>query len=281
MSKFGRTWLVVNTASGSNSDESVAAVCAGLTQGGATPARIIDIQSDGAPTRDVIEAAGVGLLAVFGGDGSINSVVAAMQGWDGDVLVLPGGTANLLAHALHGEREAPEIAASLASMRRIARNCVRSARKTALIELLAGPGATWSDVREELRGGAIADLADSALEAVRQSTGDAMVAIIEPPLGRELGYAGVRMVPEAQGMAVSGYVTQGIGDVLRQGIALLRRDFREGPHDTLGDHREIVCHSLDGSPIELMIDGERATGSSEETFSLAPLAVHLLAGGHD
>ena len=57
-----------------------------------------------------------------------------------------------------------------------------------------------------------------------------------------------------------------IADYARQGVALLRRDFREGPHDELGWHRAIVCRSSD--PIELMIDGERATGSCEERFEV-------------
>ena len=117
------------------------------------------------------------------------------------------------------------------------------------------------------------------MEAVRQSTGGAMVRVIDPVLGREEGYAGVRMEPLGDAMSADGYGAQGIADYVRQGIALLRRDFREGPHDELGHHRAVTCESIDGSPIELMIDGERATGQSRETFSLAPLPVNLLASG--
>lgn len=60
---------------------------------------------------------------------------------------------------------------------------------------------------------------------------------------------------------------------------MLRQDFRQGPHEDLGAAREIVCRSQGDAPIELMIDGERRTGAHEERFSLAELAVDLLASG--
>jgi hypothetical protein len=274
------TWLLVNTASGSNSDEATQAVTEALAGAGAAPARVVDIKRDGCPSRADLEAAGVATLVVFAGDGTVNAALTTIEGWDGAVLVLPGGTMNLLAKAVHGDRDAAEIAGELASLKPIHRCCIRSSQGTATIELLAGPGATWSDVREEMREGAIAGMADRAVEAVRQSTGGAMVRVIEPAVGREEGYAGVRLEPQADVLSADGYGAQGITDYVKQGIALLRRDFREGPHDELGHFAEVTCASIDGSPIELMIDGERRTGGPRETFSLAPLGVNLLASGN-
>lgn len=271
-------WLLVNTHSGSNSDEATGAVKAALGEAGSAPSRVLDVKADGVPDRTMLDSAGVTILAVFAGDGTVNSALTALEGWVGRVLVLPGGTMNLMAKALHGDRDATEIARGLAALRTVRRSCIRSSRGTAIIELLAGPGATWSDVREEMRDGAIAQVADRAMEAVRQSTGGPMVRVVEPVAGRAEGYAGVRFEPHDDGLSVDGYGAQGIADYVRQGIALLRRDFREGPHDELGHFAQITCASIDGSPIELMIDGERATGGARETFSLAPLGVNLLAG---
>lgn len=54
-----------------------------------------------------------------------------------------------------------------------------------------------------------------------------------------------------------------------------------GPGAKWGDVREgLRERAADGSQIELMIDGERASGRSEERFSLATLALDLLATGH-
>ncbi|MCK9543103.1 MAG: diacylglycerol kinase [Novosphingobium sp.] len=275
MTQRGQTWLAVNSASGSNDRDAVNAVVTALEEGGRKPDRVIDISREDAPSRDGLD--GVGLVAVFAGDGTVNALVTGLEGWNGDVLVLPGGTANLLARALHGEADAAEIARRAGAMRPVRRSCVRTGGGTALIEVLAGPGAMWSDVREDMREGELAAMADSAVAAVKQSTSGPMVRIADPAMGREEGYAGVRLEPGEGGFAVSGYGAQGVGDLVKQGIALLRRDFREGPHDELGSHARIRCESVDGSPIELMIDGERSTGASHETFSLAPLAVNLLS----
>lgn len=270
-------WLLVNTASGSNSEQATDSVCQALMTADAAPARLLDIKADGLPAQAELEAAGVDTLVVFAGDGTVNAVLTSLHDWTGAVLVLPGGTMNLLAKALHGDRPAEDIAAGLAWMRTVRRQCVTSSQGTATIELLAGPGATWSDVREEMREGAIADVADRALEAMRQSTSGPMVRVIDPAVGRDEGYAGVRLEPLADAMTTDGYGAQGITDYVLQGIALLRRDFREGPHDELGHFTQVTCASIDGSPIEMMIDGERATGQPRETFSLAPLPVNLLA----
>jgi hypothetical protein len=266
------TWLVVNASSGSNSEAAVKDVVAALTGAGHAPARIIDILSAGVPRMKDMPRAG--LLAVFAGDGTVSSVVAGAQGWDGAVLVLPGGTANLLARALHGDADAAEIASQVESLTPANRGCIQTSKGIGLIEVLAGPGASWSQVREGLRERQPADIAGSTIEAVKESTGGPMVLLDEPAgVGREEGYAGLRLVPADGKLAVSGYGPRGIGDTLRQGLALIRGDFRDGPHDELGLHPRVVCRSADGSPIEL-------TGEAAETFLLAPLAVNLLSLRH-
>ncbi len=276
------TWLVVNAASGSNGDDSVETLSCALASAGREPARVFNLQADALPTRGEVDAAGVSLLVVFGGDGSANAVVRALEGWAGEILVLPGGTANLLARALHGEADAESIIALLGTgqLASVRRTCIRCAGTAALIEVLAGPGATWSDVREDLRDGGAIAAAGSAIAATRESANGAAVRIVEPPLGREEGYPGVRMAPDGPHIIVDGYGPQSIVDFVKQGVALLRRDFREGPHDELGEYPELLCHSIDRSPIELMIDGERVTGGAEEKFSISPLEVNLLAAFH-
>lgn len=278
----GTTWLVVNGASGGNAEDSVASLEKALAKAGRRPARVIDLQCDECPDRAAVEEAGVDLLAIFTGDGSANAIITRLDGWTGDVLLLPGGTANLLACDLHGSEQVEAIIAALGAGRLSAppRQVIRCSQGAALIEILAGPGATWSDVREGLREGDIGGIAETALEAARQSTAGPMVRVADPELGREEGYSGVRLATAGDAMTVDGYGAQNVVDYVRQGIALLRRDFREGPHDELGRHQAVLCRSIDGSPIELMVDGERRTGLPEERFSLAPLRVRLLAMRH-
>jgi hypothetical protein len=277
MDKPPLTWLCANEASGSNDPAALDELKQALERAECAPARIVDISSDDVPTRRELDAAGVGLLAVFTGDGTLNAVAASCEGWGGQVLVLPGGTANLLSHALHGDRSACEIVSALPRAKVVRRSCIRNAAGTALVEVLAGPGATWSDVREELREGNIGGIAATSLTAIRESTLGPMVAMAVPPVGRDEGYAGLRLEPHDGGIAVEGYGAATIGDYLKQGIALLRREFREGPHDDLVVAPVIVCRSLGEEPVELMIDGERHTGGNEERFVLDRLDLNLLA----
>jgi hypothetical protein len=271
------TWLLVNAASGSNDDAALRELMAAFASVEIEPRRVVDVPRDGVPPHLHLTEAGVSRVAVFAGDGTLNSVVTGLDGWGGEVLVLPGGTANLLARALHGDRSAIEIVRDLPRLVPIRRSCIRSAQGTALIEVLAGPGATWSDVREDLRDGDLSGMATSSFAAIRQSTAGPMVQIADPPLGRSEGYSGVRLEAGEAGMLVEGYGAETVADYLLQGLALLRRDSRQGPHDDLGAVPVLTCRSLGEGPIELMIDGERRTGSAEERFSLAELAVDLLA----
>lgn len=271
------TWLLVNAASGSNNEAALRELMDAFMAAEAKPQRVVDVPRDGLPEHPHLTEGGVSRIAVFAGDGTVNSVVTSLEGWGGQVLVLPGGTANLLARALHGERSAAEIVRDLPRLVAVRRPCIRTGRGLALIEVLAGPGATWSDVREGLREGDLPGAAASSLAAIRQSTTGPMVAIADPPLGKPEGYAGVRLEAKRGGMEVEGYGAETVADYLLQGLALLRRDYRQGPHDDLGAVSALTCRSLGGEPIELMIDGERRTGSTEERFSLAELAVDLLA----
>lgn len=275
-------WLVVNGASGSHAEETIRTLCDAFGDAAARPARIVDCQEEELPAPRDLAAAGVGILAVHGGDGTLNAAATRLRGWGGAMLPLPGGTANLLCRRLHGECDAEEIARRFASGRldRVRVNCIRGSHGLALVEVVAGPGAAWADVREEMREGNIVETVAMAVDAASRSTVGPMVAIYEPPLGREQGYAGVRLAIEDDGMAVQGYGTEDVGDYLRQGVAILKRDFREGPHDELGLHPAIACRSLEGEPIELMVDGERRQGGPDERFSLASLELDLLGPAH-
>ncbi|AZI36025.1 hypothetical protein NT2_04_03230 [Caenibius tardaugens NBRC 16725] len=277
MTSHHTTWLVLNTASGSHDDERQAELLHGLEQAGHAPARIVDCSQDDLPGVEELDGAGVALLVVHGGDGTINSAIDKVQGWRGKVLPLPGGTANLLCRDLFDETEIGDILGHLGGGRlsTVRRTCVRGDGWIALAEVLAGPGAAWADVREDMRDGNIADVVKGTIDAASASTTGPMVVLENPAVGREEGYSGLRMVPEAAGMVVDGYGAAELGDYLKQAVAIIGRDFRNGPHDELGLHPTVVCRMTEEAPIALMVDGERRDGGLREQFSLAELAVDL------
>lgn len=271
-------WLVVNPASGSNSEAAVAALTAALAEGGHAPTRVLRLPADELPTRAALEAANVATLAIFTGDGTVNAQVALLHGWEGAVLVLPGGTQNLLAKALHGDADAPTIAARLGrgELRRTRRSAVKTSAGDALVEVLAGPGATWADVREGVRDMDLSSIASALGEAVRSTAGGAAVSVSEPPLGKPEGYRAVRMDADDGTLTLDGYDAQDWADLAAHGVSMLvKRDFRQGPHEELGQADAVVCTSRE--PIALMIDGERRDGATQEEFRCITLPVEFLA----
>jgi hypothetical protein len=273
----GNTWLIYNGSSGSHDEAALAALVERLRAAGYPPAKILDCK-DGTPDAGAADAAGIGLLIVHGGDGTLSRTIGALEGFGGRVLPLPGGTFNLLARSMFGERTSLEIV-ELLGERRLApadRPCIRGEGVLALAELLAGPGAKWADVREELREANIGEVIAKGWDAATTSATGPTVAITEPAKGREDGYAGVRLVPQTGGMAIEGYAAESLGDYFQHGVAILKRDFREGPHDALGRAPQVELRSLANEPIPLMIDGERSEGAARLRFSLDTLDVDLL-----
>ena len=281
MTDYSKIWLVTNSASGSYSEPAVADLVEQFAAAGLALDHVLTIPDETRPDRSTLESAGVDLLAIYTGDGTINRVVTGLYGWAGHVLVLPGGTQNLLSKALHGADDPAAIVFALATgrTRRINRHLIRTSQGDALCEVLAGPGAKWSDVREAMRDGDLGGMATTLGEAIGQSTGGTPVRIVEPVLGKPDGYPAVRVHPAGGQMIIDGYAAETMADYAKQGLALLRRDFREGPHDELGNHPVIVCEA--DEPIELMIDGERMTGEVQERFEILKCAVEFLAtSGH-
>ena len=97
-------WLVSNASSGSNDDAALAALEDGCGRHGFHVAQRTVFPEQDLPTPAVLDAAGIDRVAVFAGDGTINTLIAGLAGWSGAVLVLPGGTMNLLYHRVHGDR---------------------------------------------------------------------------------------------------------------------------------------------------------------------------------
>lgn len=277
----GRTiWLAFNEGSGSNSDAALAKLEAAFEKAECRLGRRICFPREDAPTAATLGGETVDLLVIFAGDGTINSIVTQLYGWSGAVLVLPGGTMNLLSRRLHGEADAAEIIARAAEgqARRVRPMVLRSRHGDGLTGMLAGPGTAWNQVREAMRETDIVGMVSSTSEAIGESTTGPMVICREPGCGREEGYAAIMLTPHEEGIEVNGFYADTIADYLQQGLALIRRDFRSGPHEKLGIHPRVRLASTGGEPIGLLIDGEpvEATGG-EEKFELARCEVDLLA----
>lgn len=147
-------WFITNPNSGSTSREKCDAIEAlfiqhGLTLGGRTL-----FPDNSLPEPEALDAAGVDTVVLFAGDGTINTTLCKLANWDGAFLILPGGTMNLLAKALHAELDPAKIIESaLKSNQRVALPYVEAGSHRAFVGLILGPAGHWVNAREAVRKG--------------------------------------------------------------------------------------------------------------------------------
>ncbi len=276
-------WLVVNSASGSNSEAAQEELRFHCEQKGLCVERVIRFPDDDLPTIESLDQAGIRLVAVFAGDGTTNALVTSLYGWDGAILVLPGGTMNLLFHRLHGCLPMEQVIAEVASgtAEPVRPDIIRCSQGDGLSGLMAGPGTEWNVVREALRDVDIAGIAAGTAQAIGASVSSPPIACTNPALGRDEGYPLIMLTPEDGRIMLDGYYTETLTDYVAHGLALLKRDFRDGPHDRLEPVSEVEMESLSGGPIGLLVDGEPAQAGVKERFRLVRCDVDLLATHFD
>ena len=279
MSALRPIWLVNNASSGSNDDAALTALDRCCDEHGFRVAHRTVFPAQDLPTPAMLDAAGIDRVAVFAGDGTINTLIASLAGWSGAVLVLAGGTMNLLYHRLHGERSMEEVIAAAASGETAMRRpgVIRCPFGDAYAGMLAGPGTSWGRVREAMREAAVVELAESTVAALDETLTGEMIRCDEPELGRREGYPLLCLEPGDDAIEVVAYHAETAGQYLEQAWALVRRNFREGPSEVLGRTRKLRLVSTEGNRFGLLIDGEQAEAEPEIEFALAPAEVDLVA----
>lgn len=272
-------WLIHNDSSGSNDEEALAELDRACTEYGLCIARRTSFPAENLPSQADIDAAGADTVAVFAGDGTINAALDHLAGWGGQVLILPGGTMNMLYHRLFGELEVAEVLAELGAGRVVTRRpgMITSPLGNAYVDLLVGPGTSWSDVREAMRDADVASMAADTRTAFAETLSGQPVYCREPALGRPEGYPLLQLEPHDDHIAVKAYHAENVLEFLDQLFALVRHDFRSGPHDLLGQCERLVLAGVGRAGFGVLLDGEQAEADDSCEFALAPCQVDLLA----
>lgn len=249
------TWLIVNEASGSYDAAVVANIVTWFAQADQPVDCIIRCPNDTLPTPDRLRAEGVKLLTIFAGDGTTNSALDAVSGWDGPVLILPGGTMNLLARALHGEQPCEDIITAACRDQHTRKlNTVDVGDHRGYVGVIAGPTTSWAKVREGARHNEVAELVFNAIPAaISESLSGPQVGIA----GDERTFPAIFAAPADDAISLRGFTATGVGEVIAHANAWMSGDFREGPHVELGSAAQVTLTS-ESSPIGLLIDGEPA-----------------------
>lgn len=157
-------WLITNPHSGSATSEKCAAIEAVCEERGLSWAGRTRFPDEPLPAPDQLAEADTAVL--FAGDGTINAAVRRLEGWEGDVLILPGGTMNMLAKRLHASMDPHEIIHAAHETPRTTRlPYAQAGDARAFVGLIAGPVTAWAEAREAVREGALAEVPAHAAHA--------------------------------------------------------------------------------------------------------------------
>jgi diacylglycerol kinase family enzyme len=236
------------------------------------------------------------LLVVLGGDGTA-SAAAALTGPFGPLLApLPGGTMNMLPHAIYGRRD------WRSALRMILEDgCERpvgggevGGRRFYVAAVLGNP-ALWAPAREALRARQLWRAIDRALYAWRRCFRRKLrfsldgaphqkaeaLALLCPLISRELP-------DDAGALEAAAIDPRSWGDVLRLGLEALLRpligpalggDWRSDPTVTTGRCRE--GHAYARRHIHAIIDGEPVRLPRTVQIRFRPVAFRALAPAGD
>lgn len=167
-----RLWFITNPHSGSSDAKKAEAIEAACAERGLTFVGRTDFPDQALPTVADLDHARTDTIVLFAGDGTINAAACALAAWDGGILILPGGTMNMLAKVLHGDTDpATILEAAHEHERRVALSHVEAGRHRALVGMIVGPAATWYRAREHMREGSLGKIWPAIRTAWRRTFG--------------------------------------------------------------------------------------------------------------
>lgn len=267
-----KLWFVTNPNSGSASKEKCDAIEAVFEERGLKMAGRSYFPEQPLPDGDVLAKAGVDTIVLFAGDGTVNATLCALAKWDGAFLILPGGTMNMLAKALHDTLDPHEIIHRAHEAHRlVAMPFVETGRHRAFVGLILGPAAQWFRAREAARSKRIGALIRAVRHAWGRTFGRGIRISGSAALRRR--YQAVFVRPDAAGLQVSGIDARDWGAVARLGWEWISGDWIDAgavTHTTTErlriEGRRPVLALFDGEPERLEHGTAIVGGMSEPRF---------------
>lgn len=278
-----RVEVVTNIASGSVGKDAPAQAEAILAEHGVEG--LVHAPAEGELTtclREAIDRRPDALLIVAG-DGTARAA-AEMAGPDGPPIApLPGGTMNMLPHALYGPIPWPEAMA----------NCLRGPGRTRMISggeidgrvffvaAILGSPALWAEAREAARAGR----ADLALLRARRALRRAFSSRLRYTLdGRPKGKAealsllcplvSAELDAEEQALEAAALDPANALDIFRLGVKTVTGDWRDDPSVVVGRCR--IGKAWAGGRIPAILDGEPVRLGDTVSIRFRPKAFRAL-----
>ncbi len=266
-------WFITNPNSGTTSQAKCDAMEAVFEERGLTFAGRTRFPEDTLPEAATLYAAGVDTVVLFAGDGTINAALRALAEWEGAFLILPGGTMNLLAKALHDETDPHKIIhAAHGCDRRVALPYIVAGEHRAFVGLILGPAASWFRAREVVRKGRFGRLA-AAVRGAWRSTFHRRGVRVQGARALGDSYQAVFVTPTLDGLEVAAVDARDWGSIAQLGWEWVTGDWVAARAVT--ESRTEQLRLAERRPVLALFDGEPETlgpgtairaGRSLETF---------------
>lgn len=265
-----QVWLIFNRTSRAFAADWEAKLTSAFEARGWSLVGTTDFPHQDLPGPTLLEK--VDMVAVAGGDGTINAVARHLDDWPGLLLALPGGTMNLLAKALHGSLGPEAIIAGIAEppqSRRVP--TVDSGIHRSLVRAIIGPGASWVHAREAVRHGRWSRLRRAVRFAWLRSLSRAVR--LREGVRRSARYRAVFVHPEEGRLSIIRVRAAGWTDGVRLGFTYLTGnwqnargiDMDRADDLTLAASRPVFA-LFDGEPLHLPPDAVLVPGETRLRF---------------
>lgn len=264
-------WLIANSSSRSTDETAIAGACAAIERAGGKVVRRIDLAAEDLPGPDT---GAPDMVVSLGGDGTANAVIRRYGVESGPrLLILPGGTMNLLSQRLHGDTPLDQVVERAFSGGRVVTlPLIEGADFRSLVGIIAGPASAWAEVREDLREGALEELVADVKAALEATFTGPAVRL----RGRRGDHAALFIEAREDGLHAHDIRAESTLDLIRHGWAWLRRDFLGGPTERLEKGSDLIVES-DEAEIMLLVDGEMASAAAPLTLRWGSCPARLIA----
>jgi diacylglycerol kinase family enzyme len=266
-------WFITNPGSGSTTQAKCEALEAVFAERGLVLAGRTDFPESDLPTGEELDRQGVDTVVLFAGDGTINAALCALAEWGGAFLILPGGTMNLLAKALHDEMDPAKIIhAAHEETRRVALPYIEADEHRAFVGVIMGPAASWARAREAARKGKVGRTVGAIRAAWGNTFGRRGIRIQG---ARKLPdkYQAVFVFPDPDGLDVSAVDAREWRSIAQLGWEWLTGDWAAAHAVTKSHAHELrikgtrrVLALFDGEPVTLDPSVRITGGISKKAF---------------
>ena len=277
----GPVTAVLNTASGSVEPGAAARMKAIFKDAGLDHARIVEAGADDIEAAVAEAVASAGVIVVLGGDGTIRTAAGSCGRCRKLIIPLPGGTMNMLPHALYGAHPwAQVLADTLAAPMVRTVSGGRIGDQTFYCAAILGAPSLWADAREAVRHGHLIEAVKRSAVAIEHSGEPLQYRLGEGPEGQAQAVAVIcplvssALSSDAPALEAAALDPEAATGLFSLAYHAVFDDWRNDPSVSLARVRQVDLRAPGRIPA--ILDGEKAHLGRRGRVTFLPRAFRAL-----